>query len=191
MSEQTKLPFEGDEDVKIAVPSKKKDTDSVKEKNELLEQLNKADEDGKIVLAKELGKEIAEKIASCEGEFSCASNFEQEILFQCRLLFLFSVTVGSERYMPNTILAMTLINSCHDEVNRICPDLFRPEGNYSTALSFYYLAVRGSTDVESEIGKTFAMICGKAGDPDFENLGTTLFERCTKYIKDRAEKFLD
>ena len=32
------------------------------------------------------------------------------------------------------------------------------EGNYSTALSFYYLAVRGVGDAETEMGKTFALI---------------------------------
>ena len=111
------------------------------------------------------------------------------LLINCRLLLLFSITVGSERYLQSNILARMVINSCQVEMDRLCPETFGPEGNYSTALSFYYLAVRGVGSTESEIGKTFALICEKPEDKGLCALGTELFAAGTEYIFKRSAEF--
>lgn len=183
--------FEGDEDIKIASPLKKPKADPRQEGEEILEQLHEAGEEGRLACTKALGRDVAEKIYRCEREFSITSETDRSLLYQCRLLLLFSVTVASERYMPNTILARTLINSCYEEIERLCPEIFSGDGDYSTALSFYYLAVRGADDVEQEIGRTFAVVCEKPGDREVEKLGTTLFERCTEYIRKNSAKCIE
>ena len=74
-------------------------------------------------------------------------------------------------------------------MERLTPETFGPEGNYSTALSFYYLAVRGVGDAETEMGKTFALISDRHGDKTLEALGTELFEKGTEFILRRSAEF--
>lgn len=188
MSDKTDLLFEGDDDIKIA-GKKAPEPSPYEEKAKILEQLEEADEDGKTALAKLIGKQAAQKICKCEGDFELLRDVDSSLLINCRLLLLFSITVGSERYLQSNILARIVINSCQVEMDRLCPETFGPEGNYSTALSFYYLAVRGVGSTESEIGKTFALICERPEDKGLCALGTELFAAGTEYILKRSAEF--
>ena len=74
-------------------------------------------------------------------------------------------------------------------MERLTPETFGSEGNYSTALSFYYLAVRGVGDAEAEMGKTFALICERPGDKKLTALGTELFKKGNECILRRSAEF--
>ena len=157
MTENKNPLFEGDGDMKIA-GEKAPEISPDCQKAQILEQLEEADEDGKLALAKLVGRSAASKICRCDDEFEILKDTDERLLIHCRLLLLFSITVGSERYLQSNIIARTVINACQTEMERLTPETFGPEGNYSTALSFYYLAVRGVGDAETEMGKTFALI---------------------------------
>ena len=188
MTDKKQPYFEGDEDIKIAGKSSPAPS-PCEEKAKILEQLEEADEDGKTSLAKLVGRQAAQKICNRTDDFSLLCDIDPSLLINCRLLLLFSVTVGSERYLQSNILARQVINSCQVEMERLCPETFGPEGNYSTALSFYYLAVRGVGNTEEEIGKTFALICEKPGDGELKKIGTRLFTIGTEFIRKRSAEF--
>lgn len=188
MTEKIQPLFEGDGDMKIA-GQKVPDENPDRQKAQLLEQIEEADEDGKLALADLLGKSIAKEICRCEGEFEILRDVDDKLLINCRLLLLFSVTVGSERYLQSNIIARTVINACQVEMERLTPETFGSEGNYSTALSFYYLAVRGVGDAEAEMGKTFALICERPGDKKLTALGTELFKKVNECILRRSAEF--
>ena len=188
MTENKNPLFGGDGDMKIA-GEKAPEISPDCQKAQILEQLEEADEDGKLALAKLVGRSAASKICRCEDEFEILKDTDERLLIHCRLLLLFSITVGSERYLQSNIIARTVINACQTEMERLTPETFGPEGNYSTALSFYYLAVRGVGDAETEMGKTFALICERPGDKTLEALGTELFEKGTEFILRRSAEF--
>ena len=64
MSDKTDLLFEGDDDIKIA-GKKAPEPSPYEEKAKILEQLEEADEDCKTALAKQIGKQAAQKICKC------------------------------------------------------------------------------------------------------------------------------
>jgi hypothetical protein len=78
---------------------------------------------------------------------------------------------------PHGTAARAVLNAFHDRFKELCPDAYEDSG-YSISMSFYYLAVRTVGDTRSEIGRTFAMLCGDEKNPQLQQIGQDTFDRC-------------
>ena len=174
----------GDEDIKIAGAPKKRTVED--EVNDALEELMRAKNDGNLDVANELGRLAASHIIPSEVSI-IASCGDDNIDMQKRWLCIFAAMVGFERSTPSSLLAKAAINALNNELEHNYPDIFVGSG-YSTAMSFYYLAVRSSFMVEAEIGNTFAMLCGKTNDKEFASLGSALFVKMVELTESEVEE---
>lgn len=171
-----------DEDIKIAGKEKKNPDELAKNEVEnAYNELEQAKKDGNLNTAKQIGHKMADDIY--KGNFPLSDNPDERV--QGIFLLMFAVTVGCERYMPGSALARITLNIFNNDLEQLLPDIFAGS-RYSTAMSFYYLAIRSVFHLEKEISDSYAMLCGKEGDEKTAAEGLSLFNSCI----DRLEKLI-
>ncbi len=185
--EDIKIANFGDEDIKIAgnVPSKRSAEDEVKD---TFDELLRAKNDGNLNAITELGIKTARYIMPGEHSFVTETN-DRGYGLQKRWLCIFAAMIGFERATPSALLAKAAFNTMYQTLEKEFSEIFVGSG-YSTAMSFYYLAVRSSFKVEEEIGSTFAMLCGKGTDKGIANEGKDLFVRFVEFVESEVEAIL-
>lgn len=175
-----------DEDIKIA--GKKPHRSAEDEVKDTFDELLQAKNDGNLNSITELGVMTARLIMP--GENSFVTNDENcPYGMQKRWLCIFAAMVGFERATPSSLLAKAAFNTMYSTLETEYPEIFVGSG-YSTAMSFYYLAVRSSFKVEKEIGETFAMLCGKGTDSKVIDEGKETFIRCVEFVEAEVEERL-
>ena len=130
--------------------------------------------------ARVIGSALAEMTKQAERGFELA--IDDDLLLQRRLLLCFAVSTGLEDNAVTPQVSRTTLNTFYDTLKRTDPGFYDDIGN-SGGLSFYYLAKRQRGDIERRIGQTFAMLCGKDGDPVCQELGEALYCRYLNMVR--------
>lgn len=164
--------LEDDSDMKIVVPHKETAKASEEEVHRTVDEWRRIQQKGLIKQAQSIGEHMA-GFASAALEKDAASAAICQQMWLC----VFAVTVGCERYVENSLAARTVLNGFHDTFRDLCSEAYENSG-YSMALSFYYLAVRSGDDMQQEIGRTFAMLCGDEHNEAWQRLGKRIFHDC-------------
>ncbi len=174
-----------DEDIKIFHP--KKEQGAGAELAQLALLTDEYRRNGNIQKAVDLGEKLA--LLLPETLFpSQAPKLSNRELMQLRSLIVFSVQISLHRYLPHTMLASQAINTMYSEISAQSPGFFANISDGSS-FSFYYLSVRKETDdAASEIGKNYAMLCERDGDPEAEELGRTAFVQTDSYVFNLVEQ---
>ncbi len=129
-------------------------------------------EKGLLLQAAQVGEHMASFVAELNNPQEDRTLVNHKIW-----LSVFAVTVGCESCVHNATAARAVLNAFHDRFKALCPAAYEDSG-YSISMSFYYLAVRSVGDSLSEIGRTFAMLCGNEEDTALQTAGRETFDRC-------------
>lgn len=180
-----------DSDVKIFNDTKNSDAfDEVS----VISQMNKNRSNGNSQKAKELGKNLAKRFID---EPQLLRDIEAEVgeiprddntMYQYKVLLVFTAEYCINHLLPNPLLSNTAVNALYDTVKTEALDFCNRLDN-AAEYSFYYLAVRKGTDIATDIGISFAMLCGKDKDGYYEKLGKKLFEVANHEIEKIIELY--
>lgn len=136
--------------------------------------------------------DIGEKLAGIIPEEAFpedTARLNNKELMQLRALMSFAAQIALQKYMPHSMLASQAVNSMFTKLSETSPGVFSNISDGSS-FTFYYLSVRKQEDIEEEIGKNYAMLCDRAGDERFINLGSKVYAETDMYVCkviDRAE----
>lgn len=167
-----------DSDVKIFKKEKKDDNfDEIG----LISKMNEERNNGNIEKSKCLGHHLAsifldkdillEKLKPVVGD----TEYPKPVSFQLRILMFFAAEYQINSVLPNNILRNTAINTLYDDIHDEASEFYQ-EFSDGAEYSFYYLAVRKNNDIPQNIGKCFAMLCGKGKNEDYILLGKKLWD---------------
>lgn len=98
---------------------------------------------------------------------------ENEIIRQVKFLSVFSAQYAIENYLPSQLLSSVAMGELYDTLRAYSEDFYEDLAK-SGAFSFYNLSLNALADVDTAVGRQFAVLCGKEKDPRFEKLGTKL-----------------
>lgn len=172
-----------DDDVKIFHP--KKSDNSGADFAALAALTDEFRRNGNVRKAEELGRSLA----TLSPESLCpeqTAGLPNNVLFQLRVLMIFSAQLALHKYMPHPVLATQATNALYAELEQNAEGLFANiyEGS---SFSFYYLPVRKNKNVEQEIGRNFAMLCDKDDYEPYIALGKQVFAAVDADVYDRVE----
>ena len=135
---------------------------------------------------------LGEKLAGIVPEEAFpedSARLKNNELMQLRALMSFSAQIALQKYMPHSMLASQAVNAMFMKLSEISQGVFSNISDGSS-FTFYYLSVRKQDNIEEEIGKNYAMLCDRAGDERFINLGMKAYAETDMYVCkviDRAE----
>lgn len=135
------------------------------------EMLDQEKSNGNLSRARRLGAIMADEVTSIEG--GQLTN-DAVVLTQRRILLAFAVEVGLDKFLPNTLLSQTAQSVFYETLSQTA-SAFYEDLQESGAFSFYYLCVREGRDIEINVGKTFASLCGKVNDLALTILGKEMY----------------
>lgn len=174
-----------DDDIKIFHPSKKEGAGA--DLAELALLMDTYRSNGNMEKAKMLGEKLADLSPEniCSGDASKLSTNEVRLL---RALMVFSAQISLHKYLPHQMLASQAINAMYSKISKLHQGLFENISDGSS-YTFYYLSVRKNRDVEENIGKNYAMLCGREKDEFYASLGTRVYIDTDMAVCDTIEKF--
>ncbi len=135
--------------------------------------------------ARNIGAGLAQRTKQAERGFEL--DIDDDLLHPRRLLLCFAISSGLEDNAKTMQIARTALNSFYDTLKRTDPE-FYDDICSNGSLSFYYLAKRQSGDPVRRIGQTFAMMCGKDGDPVCQELGEALYCRYINMVRELLDQ---
>ena len=113
----------------------------------------------------------------------------EDVLLQARFLSVFSAEISLERYLPSPLLAEIAKSAMYDVLMQFSPDFYNSLAR-SGAFSFYYMHA-GKGDVsDKEVGRQFAMLCGRGDDPACASLGEKLHRMNTSVYRKAIQGFV-
>lgn len=179
---------DSDEDIKIAGEENKNKISDDEEALREAQELEKQKRNGNVARADSLGIKLAEEIIRMDGEaaFGEDNREDSDLRLQRRLLLAFTATHCLEKLLSNKIIQRVAVNSFYNSVKNE-NQRFYDDLKGSGAFSFYTLCVRKGVHVDKNIGRTFAMLCGRENDLVVTELGTALFYRYTDFIRNAVE----
>lgn len=145
--------------------------------------LEKEKNNGNLNRARRLGAIMAEEVSAIEGEHPAE---DPVILTQRRILLAFTVEVALDKFLPNTLLSQTSLSVFNESLRQTAPSFYE-DLQESGAFSFYYLCVREGREVEENVGKTFALLCGRRDDEKLAQRGSKMFTRFIKLVQQFAD----
>lgn len=165
-----------DKDIKIAGSKPSLSIRQSRETEEVTAELNRAKAGGEFEKARELGEKMAVKLLDNKGDaaFGTVDEADGDDLLQRRNLLAFTVTVGFEKNCRSSMISAAAYGAFYDCVKRLDSKIY-DELSDTGVFSFYYLAYRRGGEVERRMGQTFAMLCGRDGDPVYQELGEALY----------------
>ena len=172
-----------DRDIKIAGSHPSQEIRKTPSEEDVSPELRQAMADGDIERARRLGERMAQKLLAADEEKIFSLN-ESADLLQRRNLLAFTATTSFDRFCKNRTIAAVAYGAFYDHVKR-CSEKTYFEMSDTGIFSFYYLALRRGGDVERRMGQTFAMLCGKDGDPVYQEVGEAVY--CSFSAEIRAE----
>lgn len=181
-----------DSDIKIFG---KKQAQSCDDELRLISRMEEARANGNMDKAARLGdylsdiflkeEELLKRLESVVGKL----DYPQPVQFQIKILMFFAAEYTINRVLPNTFLKTTAINALYNNI-KDGDSAFYAEFSDGAEYSFYYLAMRKESPIViAEIGKAFAMLCGKEDDADFINLGKRMFNLVCEEVSAIIEIF--
>ena len=173
-----------DDDIKIFHPSKKEGASA--DLAELALLMDNYRSNGNMEKAKKLG----EKLADLSPEVICpedASRLNTNEVRLLRALMVFSAQLSLHKYLPHQMLASQAINAMYNKIQKLHQGLFENISDGSS-YTFYNLSVRKNKDVEENIGKNYAMLCGREKDDFYSLLGTRVYNLTDKAVCDMIEE---
>lgn len=176
-----------DSDIKIFTGGNSSSDDN-NEVLKLAEESKRHRNNGNADKAKKIGVLLAEA-APKELNDPALKKFvgDPEILYEIKVLSVFTGESSAHIYMPNPILATTAVNALYDNLKAQFPGFYENITD-GTAFSFYYLNLRRGIDVEENIGKTFAMLCEDENNQELMKLGETIYKELRDYACGEIEK---
>lgn len=174
-----------DDDIKIFHPKKEQGAGS--DLTQLAALMDEYRLNGNMDKAAQLGRKLATMVPEKEFPNETAKLKNKELL-QLRALMAFTAQIALHKYMPHTMLSSQAINAMYAALNETSPGFFSNISDGSS-FTFYYLSVRKNKDVGNEIGKNYAMLCDRDGDPEFIALGSKIFAETDGYIYSLIERF--
>lgn len=183
-----------EQDVKIYRGVNECDSDLQNELVDALEIINKQRSNGNIEKACCLGKRLATiSVADSEGCLSLHLDehlrqrfFAPTILYQIRVLLIFTVEASLQINLPSDLLITTATNAVHDYLRKNASDFYRNISD-GAAFSFYYLTIKKGVKIEDGIGNAFAMLCGAEDNQAFVEAGKTVFGLAIKAINEEIK----
>lgn len=174
-----------DDDIKIFHPSKSGSAGA--DLAELALLMDKYRTNGNMEKATELGKKLADSSPEtiCPKDAARLNTNEVRLL---RALMVFSAQISLHKYLPHQMLSSQAINSMYEKISNTHPGLFENISDGSS-YTFYYLSVRKNKNVEENIGKNYAMLCGRDNDSFYESLGTKVYTQTDILVCDLIEEF--
>lgn len=183
------MPFD-DSDMKIAgddfEPVKKADEQESVEAT--ARQLAQEKSNGNLSRARRLGAIMADEVSAIDGSTNPVHETERNraLPMQRRILLAFAVEVGLDAFLPNQLVAQTAQNIFYNTLLITAPSIYE-DLQESGAFSFYYLCFRDGRQVEQRVGETFAALCGRKEDPEYEQMGRKLYMRFIAQVKHFAD----
>lgn len=183
------------DDVKIYVSQKEKQSlDSSFAPD--IETMNLHRANGNLVKANELGKKLAGLTTQKGGEglfvdFNeklAPKFFSPEILFQIRVLMIFTAEALLQLNIPVLQISTTAVNAMHSALRKTSPAFYKNISD-GAAFTFYYLAMKKGGSLCDDIGEAFAMLCSVSKNKEgFINAGKTVWSIVSKLVGDEIEK---
>ena len=156
----------------------------------MAEELEKAQSLGLFDRARKLGTSMARAFedTDCPPFPSDTGIAEDETVHrQRRILLAFVAASGFEMYLESMLAANAALNAFYDALKEKDQSLYDHLSS-TGAFTFYYLALRRGQNVKQNIGKAFAMLCGKDGDTAYAAYGEALFERFSNTVQAAVEE---
>lgn len=174
-----------DDDIKIAGSRPSLSINNTNEADAVSAELDLAQRSGDLDKAKALGKMLADKLIRKDSDVTFGMDDGEDIAQRVNLL-AFTATVGFEKYCKNSLISATAYGAFFDAIKTTDKNLYDSLSDIGV-FSFYYLAYRRGGDVERRIGQTYAMLCGKDGDPVYQELGEALYCHFSQIVKEATE----
>lgn len=149
------------------------------------QQWEQEKENGNIDRAKLLGKNLAEAFARRESGAANGVAENPAILCQRRILMAFTAESTLKSCLPADVTVDTAQAMFMNTLQEMAPSFYE-DLQESGAFSFYYMCLRDGREVEKQIGKAFASLCGVAGSESYERMGQLLYVQCVEQIKQLA-----
>ena len=190
------MPYNEDRDVKVFYPSGDKKRNSEKDILEIAEILDNQRSNGNLLLARKLGEHLAAIKPENAGELDGIDLEEEgididklasEVLYEVRVLMIFSAQITLHSALPS-VLSTEAVNIMYNKM-RDESEAFYDNVMDGTSFSFYYLAIRKGINVEENIGKNFAMLCGDEDEEDFIALGKKVYTLTNGYIRELVKSY--
>lgn len=177
-----------DSDIKIFGGGKDAETDFVA----IAEETMRHRSNGNVVKAKSLGAKLADFSPDDEllGEELQALISEKtvtlDLKLQIKVLLVFTAEYALYKLLPD-ILAAAASDSMYDRLRD------ESEGFYANicdgaSFTFYYLAVRGESSIDTAMGESFAMLCDAEANSSVKKLGATVFSLALKRIGELVDE---
>ena len=190
------MPYNEDRDVKVFYPSAEKKRNSEKDILEIAEILDNQRSNGNLLLARKLGEHLAAIKPENAGELDGidlekagidVDKLESNVLYQIRVLMTFAAQITLHSVLPS-VLSSEAVNIMYNKM-RDKSEAFYDNLTDGTSFSFYYLAIRKGINIEENIGKNFAMLCGDEDEEELINLGKTVYTLSNNYIKELVKSY--
>ena len=139
----------------------------------VLENMREHRNNGNLRKAKELGRTLG-RIKFDFEELVSQKFIKPDIIYQMKVLFVFSAEANLQIFVYDPLLYTTAINSMYEEIQK------HEEGFYKNisdgvAYSFYYSEMKKGGDIALNIGKAFAMLCSAQNNDSFIETGSRLY----------------
>lgn len=172
-----------EEDVKIySSKSDEQNGDMAKVLDSMREHRN----NGNLLKAKELGKTLASYRIDFEKLVS-PKFLKPDIIYQMRVLFVFSAEANLQIFVYDPLLYTTAINAMYEEIQKN-EDGFYKNISDGMAYSFYYAEMKKGGDIPLGIGKVFAMLSSAQNNDSFIETGERLYSLFAKTVEEETEK---
>ncbi len=109
------------------------------------------------------------------GEFDNSHTIKQR-----KVMFAYIVNKVIEDIAPNSIVTQSALSAFYDTIQETSPEIYQMITD-TAAYSLYILSDRAAPDDPCAIGRVFAQLCGKEGDPVFVRYGCELAGYFTMY----------
>lgn len=160
-----------DEDIKIMIPKKREEVYEQKDEY-ITEKAN-----GNIKKAHKLGEILAQKlIIKDENDSEIFEETDRaSYVRQKRILLVFTIINALNILSPNVLVAKTAAAEFDNQIREKAPEIY-DDISEGTAFTLYYLSLRKEDDPVSEIGKSFAYLCGFEDNKIFIQLGEEIYK---------------
>lgn len=182
-----------DSDMKIFGEQPTEDAAGAAEVQQLMQEMKRQRLNGNSDKAKKIGVRIASLKPNGENEDSIqlaaalnGSLIAPYVMYQVRVLIIFTAESNLHRLLPSSFLATTAINALYDTLIETEPRFYDNISD-GTAFTFYYLRLRSGGDIGRGIGEAFAMLCDRENDEKMISLGAEVYH----YICRKIAEFVD
>lgn len=182
-----------DSDMKIFGEQSAEEAASAAEIQQLMQEMKRQRLNGNSDKAKKIGARIASLVPGSDNDDIVELNNVLKdlltapyVMYQIRVLIIFTAESNLHRLLPTSFLATTAINALYDTLIEAEPRFYDNISD-GTAFTFYYLRLRSGGDIGRGIGEAFAMLCDRENDEKAIALGAEVYH----YICKKIDEFID